>query len=146
MSSGPAAAQPGSVTLTVPFAPTSAGLVRRALQSWMREQGCSSEHIEDARLVATELVGNAVRHARPIDPGHVLVRWHRDRGALVLSISDGGGTSVPQERSVGTRAEGGRGLNIVSALVQRWWVDRELHRNTVHALVPLGALVAAGGR
>jgi anti-sigma regulatory factor (Ser/Thr protein kinase) len=134
------------VTLTLPFAPTSAALVRRSLSAWMREQGCSREHIEDVRLVATELVGNAVRHASPIDPGHVVVGWHLERGDLVLSVSDGGGTSLPQRCSVGAGAVTGRGLNIVSALVQRWWVDREMHRNTVYALVPLGSLADAGRR
>ena len=41
----------------------------------MRRLGAGDEHRDDARLVVSELVGNAVRHARPLADGTMHVAW-----------------------------------------------------------------------
>jgi hypothetical protein len=69
-----------------------------------------------AGLVATELVGNAVRHAgTPIDLVITRTRWH-----LHLAVRD---YAAQRARLVGSNGEnepGGRGLLIVEAFTTSW--------------------------
>jgi serine/threonine-protein kinase RsbW len=127
----------GPVALNLPFSVQSAGAVRRALSSWLVLQTASDAVIHDARLVATELVSNAVRHAAPLSNGTMLVRWHREDDALVISVCDGGGSGDPVLVVADAEAEGGRGLAIVQALSLRWWVQRTHKVHTVHVRLPL---------
>ncbi|RNL81421.1 ATP-binding protein [Nocardioides marmorisolisilvae] len=137
MSSFLAAPLQGPVALNLPFTGQSAGTVRRALTSWLQHQQASEASLNDARLVATELVSNAVRHAAPLANDSMLVRWHREHDDLVLSVCDGGGSSDPVLVVANAQAERGRGLAIVDALSQRWWVQRSHGVHTVHVRLPL---------
>ncbi|MFG2133453.1 SpoIIE family protein phosphatase [Streptomyces sp. NPDC048751] len=65
-------------------------------------------------LVVSELVTNAIRHAR----GPIRLRLIRER-ALVCEVFDGGATT-PHLRHPRTTDEGGRGLLLVSQFTQRW--------------------------
>lgn len=134
-----------AVTMRVPFDPASAGVVRDELRAWLTSHGTDERIVEDARLVVSELVGNALRHANPIDQGVVLVGWRTEAGRLSFEVSDGGGNTLPQQRVPAPDATDGRGLQIVSALAERWWVDTAPHGTTVHAELPLqgsGSLVS----
>ena len=137
MSTFLAAPLQGPVALNLPLAPRSAAAVRRALTSWLEHHHASEVTINDARLIATELVSNAVRHAEPLANDTLLVRWHTEDDDLVLSVCDGGGASDPALVVAGTEAESGRGLAIVDALSQRWWVHRSHGVHTVHVRLPL---------
>ncbi len=61
------------MALDLPFSPESAGVARQQLVEWMRHLGAGDETSDDARLVVSELVGNAVRHARPLADGTMRV-------------------------------------------------------------------------
>ncbi|MCZ4499779.1 MAG: histidine kinase, gyrase and HSP90-like ATPase family protein [Marmoricola sp.] len=137
MSAQLAAPLHGPVTLSLPFAAESAGEVRRALVSWLRHNGSDDERIEDVRLVATELVGNALTHAEPLANGSVLVRWQRNGGQLHLTVCDGGGETEPQARVAAAQDEHGRGLRIVEQLGARWWTERSRRVHAVHVEMPL---------
>jgi serine/threonine-protein kinase RsbW len=134
---GLAAPLHGPVTMSMPFSPESAGRVREALGRWLRSSGLTARTVDDARLVATELVGNAVRHARPLGNGTVLVRWHQEGSALELSVCDGGGTTSPERVEASPDDVSGRGLAIVDALSSTWWVEHSSDVHTVHARLPL---------
>jgi anti-sigma regulatory factor (Ser/Thr protein kinase) len=110
----------------------------------LTRRGFDRSSVDDARLVATELVGNAVRHANPVQPDVMLVRWSADEDHLSLSVSDGGSASVPVQRQPTPDTTQGRGLHIVDALAERWWVEREKGLNTVHASLALAGLRRAG--
>jgi anti-sigma regulatory factor (Ser/Thr protein kinase) len=127
----------GPVTMSMPFSADSAGRVREALASWLHRRGSASRTVDDARLVATELVSNAVRHAQPLGNGTVLVRWHEDGAALELSVCDGGGTTTPAQVDAAPTDVSGRGLAIVDALSSTWWVEHSSQLHTVHAQVAL---------
>jgi len=128
----------GPVSMSIPFAPESAAHVREALASWLDHRGSASEVVDDARLVATELVGNAVRHASPLGNGTVLVRWQEEGSVLAMSVCDGGGVNEPQRVDASPDALGGRGLSIVEALASRWWTERNTDLHTVHVRLPIG--------
>jgi anti-sigma regulatory factor (Ser/Thr protein kinase) len=100
--------------------------------------------LADAVSVAAELVGNAIRHARPLPGDVVRVAWkvrHAAGGAAVdIRVTDGGGHTEPLVRHFDPDATDGRGLAIVAALAARWGVERDGLGQTVWA-----ELVSAGG-
>jgi serine/threonine-protein kinase RsbW len=121
------------ITMSLPFAPTSVSVARQRLQTWMHQLGHSTEAIEDARVVVSELVGNSVRHARPLSNGEILVAWAvADRG-VELSVTDGGSGTRPRNVHAPSSALAGRGMAIVDCLAQDWWAERSGARSTVHA-------------
>ena len=126
------------INVRVPFAASSVSLARRELRAWMRDEGFSRDAIEDGRLIISELVGNAVRHAQPLSDGMILVTWCRDRSGLRVSVTDGGSTSRPRTMSAPASAVSGRGMAIVEALAQDWWSERTRSRSTIHALLATG--------
>jgi anti-sigma regulatory factor (Ser/Thr protein kinase) len=127
----------GPVSLRVPFAATSAGEARHALGVWMAHQGFGDRVVDDAQLVVSELVGNAVRHASPLPNGALLVRWRRSGRLLELSVCDGGGSTAPARVIAAPDQTGGRGLAIVEALSDTWWVERTPAVHAVHARLGL---------
>ena len=125
-------------TMRVPFAAASVGMARSQLRSWMRERGASPAQIDDARVIISELVGNSVRHARPLPDGTLTISWTADRDALSLSVTDGGGTTQPRRVNASSSALAGRGMAIVDSLARTWWVEDTRSRATVHAVLPIG--------
>jgi serine/threonine-protein kinase RsbW len=123
------------VTLRVPFAASSVSLARQNLKSWLSDSGATTDTVEDARIVISELVGNSVRHAQPLSDGSLLVSWcMRDRG-LELSVTDGGGGTRPRKVHAPSSALAGRGMAIVESLCLTWWTDKKHARSTVHAIL-----------
>jgi len=127
----------GPVSMSIPFSAASAGRVRDALESWLDHRGSTPRVVEDARLVATELVGNAVRHASPLSNGTVLVRWQEEDSTLVLSVCDGGGLTEAEQVEAAPYDVDGRGLKIVNALSSKWWVEHTSQLHTVHVRLAL---------
>lgn len=129
--------EPDGVNLKVPFRAPSASLVRHELKDWLQERGFNGEPLDDARVVVSELVGNSVRHAHPLPVNHLSVSWFLDDDDLVISVSDGGAGTVPTPSLADEAAVSGRGLSIVEALVERWWVEDQRGQTTVHVRIPL---------
>jgi serine/threonine-protein kinase RsbW len=123
------------VTVRVPFAASSVAVARQQFKAWMRAAGCSRETIEDGRVVISELVGNAVRHAKPLADGTILITWGRDRRGIRISVTDGGSTSRPRRVEASTSAVSGRGMAIVDALASDWWSEHSRTRSTIHAVI-----------
>jgi serine/threonine-protein kinase RsbW len=103
--------------------------------------------VDDARLVASELVTNAVRHAK-FPPGRdsfaIEVAWSADRSELTIAVSDPDPAlprfaAEPDSAAVLNPAvgagEGGAGLLIVRALTVRWDVDGDENGKTVLAVL-----------
>lgn len=125
------------VALALPFAASSAAIARSQLKQWLVELGQPTDVIEDSRLVISELVGNAVRHARPLSDGTVLVAWNHDDTGLEIAVTDGGAPTDPHTIDAAASDLAGRGLSIVQQLSSRWWLETTRSRSTVHALVHL---------
>lgn len=127
-------------SVLVAAAASSAGVVRRQLTADLLIRGLRTELIEDAALIVTELVANAVRHGAPLPGGGVLVTWSVRSGVLRLQVSEGGpGPTLAKAAIARTpqsladqEAESGRGLAIVGALASSWGI-RTAGRTTVWA-------------
>lgn len=125
------------VTLRVPFAASSVSVARQRLKSWMSESGARREVIDDARVIISELVGNSVRHARPLADGDIVVSWTLTDRGLQISVTDGGSGTRPRKVNASSSALAGRGMAIVETLADSWWTDSTRTKSTVHALLAL---------
>ncbi|MET7622513.1 SpoIIE family protein phosphatase [Streptomyces sp. NPDC005408] len=98
---------------TLPEDPIAAGQardhVRHQLARWQLD-----DLVPTTEMLASELVGNVVRHAK----GPIRLRLLRSR-TLICEVSDGSLTT-PRIRRAADTDEGGRGLQLVAALSQRW--------------------------
>jgi anti-sigma regulatory factor (Ser/Thr protein kinase) len=81
--------------------------------------------LDDATLVASELVTNAVIHSGCAEDEVIEVRVSRNTRALVISVRDPGASGGRAEMVEGDRGGyGGFGLRVVDAVAQRWGAER----------------------
>lgn len=109
----------------LPATPAYVGLARALLKDWLRGHACA----DDAVLLASETVTNAVRHGSPADESGVVrlvVRWLPGR-VYVSVTDDGAGSSVPRMARADADAVSGRGLVLVDAVAARWDTTRMDH-------------------
>ena len=126
-----------STAMTLPFEVASVRRARRQLDADLRDAGVSANGVHDALLVLSELVGNALRHARPLSSGTLRIGWTRHPDRLELAVTDGGGPTHPRTLDLPASALGGRGLAIVDDLSKSWGVHRSDGATTVYAVLPL---------
>ncbi|WP_338684010.1 ATP-binding protein [Streptomyces acidiscabies] len=104
-------------SVTMPRTPESVGeardLVRTALAAW----GLDSL-IDDAALLMSELLANAVLHARGKSVRVTVNRPTDD--SVLLSVVDRAPGQVPYPRTASPEATGGRGLLLVDLAAHHW--------------------------
>jgi len=122
---------------SVRVAPTPASV--RTVRSALREDlSVLPEPVrEDVALIATELLGNALRHARSLPDGQLAVDWGVGESGVEVAVTDGGGASKPVVLDAAPTATGGRGLSIVESVAARWGVEQHGAQTTVWAVVPV---------
>jgi anti-sigma regulatory factor (Ser/Thr protein kinase) len=114
----------------------SAAVVRADLTADLAAHGLSADARNDAALVATELITNAIQHGRPLASDELAVEWLTGREDVLIRVTDGGGSSHPTLMNSGPDDTSGRGLAIVHSLASSWGVDIGTERVTVWARVP----------
>jgi two-component sensor histidine kinase len=80
-----------SITLLLPHATTSVRAARRHLSTDLFGRGISEEVVADAALVLSEIISNALKHARPMESGQIRVAWDVSTTSVAIQVSDGGG-------------------------------------------------------
>ena len=125
------------MALDLPFTAESAAVARQQLLEWMQDLDAREEDRDDARLVVSELVANAIRHARPLADGTMKVTWAAGPTGLDIAVTDGGALTTPERVDAGVSDLAGRGLAIVETLASRWWVESTRSRTTVHAVLSM---------
>ena len=91
------------------------GEARQAITRVLARSGVP-QLIDDAQLLATELVTNAVRHAT----GPITVRAYLTDGFLHIEVCDSSTETPPKRREARPDDEGGRGMELVEKLSSRW--------------------------
>lgn len=84
------------------------------------DYGMDGERAEDAALVASELIGNAIRHGAPPLAYHVEI----DGPDVLVVVQDGDDSPPADGSSSPMSGESGRGLFIVSQLAREWGWQR----------------------
>jgi anti-sigma regulatory factor (Ser/Thr protein kinase) len=123
--------------LLLPFAASSVGVARRRLVSDLIAAEAYDSAVCDVALVITELFSNALRHAVPLPGSQIRVAWRIDGDSVQVSVSDGGGQTVPELGEPTQAATGGRGLRIVEKLSRCWGTSTGDEGTTVWAEVPV---------
>ncbi|WP_435854931.1 SpoIIE family protein phosphatase [Streptomyces massasporeus] len=126
-------------------------LVRAALAEWTGLGLPGAEHLtdrlaDDATLVVSELVTNAVVHAgTDVEMECRLEGDTSDTAALVVEVSDHHPSRAPRGSEPETphdTPEYGRGLRLVGALSEAWGITYRTGRKTVWARLPAGGCAA----
>ncbi len=119
--------QTHNVQLELPSEPSASAAVRYTLDEFPMPGGL----VERARLLASELVTNSVRHvgAGPAAPISVTVDLDDDR--LRVAVDDVGSGDVRMRGLDDRRDGGGYGLFIVDAMADRWGTSPLLHGTRV---------------
>jgi anti-sigma regulatory factor (Ser/Thr protein kinase) len=126
--------------LLLPFAASSVGVARRRLVSDLIAADVYDSAVCDVALVISELFSNALRHAGPLPGAQIRVTWRIEPVSVRVSVSDGGGPTVPELGEPTQGATGGRGLRIVAKLSSRWGTSTGEDGITVWAEVPVRRL------
>lgn len=124
--------------MRVPHATTSAALVRHELSADLALHGIDPDSIAEIVLVASELVGNAVRHTHSVNGTGLAVDWALDDVGVTVQVADPS-SAVPAPRAPGETEAGGRGLHIVEALADDWGVRPTDGGKRVWAHIPVRA-------
>ena len=133
---GAAAAAGAGASVTVPHERTSVRIVRHAMADQLDAAGVGADVRDDAMLVLSELVSNAVMHAAPLPTGQIAVCWEVRDDLLHIEITDGGAGTRPHASVAELSALGGRGLDIVRTVSADWGVTEGEDSVTVWAEVP----------
>jgi anti-sigma regulatory factor (Ser/Thr protein kinase) len=114
-------------------APQASRLARNAITELALDLG-DAQFRFDLRLVASELVKNAVAHSPPGEPITLRVRLYPSRAELIL---ENRGKPL-RLRALRTVTPGrGRGLEIVDALAESWTIDACPDGTRVRVCLPL---------
>jgi anti-sigma regulatory factor (Ser/Thr protein kinase) len=84
-----------------------------------------SGRMRDVRLLVSELVTNAVRHANLADGDVIVLVLDLADDALRVEVHDPGGGFVPTAPSPDPARPSGWGLYLVAELADRWGVDSD---------------------
>ncbi|AYY11447.1 ATP-binding protein [Actinobacteria bacterium YIM 96077] len=118
---------------------SSVPMARHIVADDLRATGIPESVLESVIAVVTELVSNAVLHARPVsltDAGEgVVLRWAVTNRHVLVNVTDGGGPEEPTLKASPIEEPEGRGLAIVDALARDWSVRSEDDQVTVQAVV-----------
>lgn len=93
-------------------------------RDWLRVVGCGphgGDLLEDATLLVSELVTNAVLHGGP----PIVVAIDCDGSGLEVRVRDGS-ARLPVPRLAGADDEDGRGFLLLHALSERWGIEVEV--------------------
>jgi len=110
-------------TIRLPFAPSTPGIARTRLASFLTIQRASNDVIDDALIVISEMIANAVCHGVPGQDGTIEVSWSINGTLLELSVLDGGEGGHLKPVDFDEDSLSGRGLSIINRVADRWWVD-----------------------
>jgi anti-sigma regulatory factor (Ser/Thr protein kinase) len=110
------------IHLELPCEPGSVGRARDAVDQLVDR--VDDRRLGDLRLLVSEVVTNAVRHAGQERSDTIFVDIADASGGRVrVEVSDGGKGFTPKQRDPDLERPGGWGLYLVEELADRWGVE-----------------------
>jgi serine/threonine-protein kinase RsbW len=97
-------------------------MARAIVREAARELGLEGDITWELMLATTEAFANAVEHGAPCDPRGIELRMEVEDGTLEVEIVDCGGCFPEVPRTSKPHGHGGRGLPIISAVVDHFEV------------------------
>jgi anti-sigma regulatory factor (Ser/Thr protein kinase) len=126
-----------AVDVVLPHEVTAVAAARRAFAGYLKRHRVAENARNDAQLVLSEVLSNAIRYAPPLAAGEVRVAWWVDKTGIHLEVTDGRGDTEPKRiTDAHPESIGGRGLAIVDVLSSDWGVRTAEDSRTVYAVVP----------
>jgi anti-sigma regulatory factor (Ser/Thr protein kinase) len=119
-------------------------VARGRIGAELGQAGLSAAAVADAALVTSELLSNAILHARPLPDACIRVSWILSATAVEIIVSDGGSATRPRASRPSLSSIGGRGLGVVEHLCSSWGVRADERGTTVWAVVPASRDGSAG--
>lgn len=137
MSSATLPADVSVMDVVLPHEVSAVADARRRLATYLKRLRVAETARDDAQLVLSELLSNAIRYAPPLPAGEVRAAWWIDKAGIHVEVTDGCGDTEPQRISdAHPESIGGRGLAIVDVLTSSWDVRTTTSHRTVHAIIP----------
>ena len=96
MSNVPAVPLGEKRTVRIQWAPSAAPRIRKELVEDLLAREVSPQVIDEAEIVVSELVANAIRHAKPLSDGAIRIHWKVKNNVVEVEVSDGGGPTAPR--------------------------------------------------
>ena len=135
MASAATQANPRLIALTVPSIPGSVPVARLQVRAALGLRGLG-EYADDAEIITSELVTNAVQHAcaNGTQTIGVTLTQAGSPAAVTVAVSDSS-PHGPIKRDTAAGSEQGRGLQIVEALSAHWGWRQEDGGKAVFAVL-----------
>ena len=115
----------------------SAGQARSFLRAELATLDLDDDVVDTIVLLASELVTNAVLHART----DLIVRYMLHPGCVRIEVLDGN-SRLPSPVAAPLDATSGRGLALVQSLADNWGIERTAGGKTVWIEIPTLAIAA----
>jgi len=103
----------------LPAAPASAPEARALVRDAASELRLDGSTTWDLMLATTEAVANAIEHGKPCDPRGIFIRVEAVDGTFEVEVRDCGGCFPTGSRSAKPDQQGGRGMPIIAAIMDR---------------------------
>ena len=103
----------------LPSAPASATEARALVRDAASELRLDDSTTWELMLATTEAVANAVEHGQPCAPRGIFIRVEALNGTFEVEVRDCGGCYPVQARSAKPEDQGGRGMPIIAAIMDR---------------------------
>ncbi|WP_051812163.1 ATP-binding protein [Kitasatospora sp. MBT63] len=106
-----------------PGVPEAVGCARKLVRDALHRL----PQVDDAELIVSELVTNAILHSRSGAGGVLWVEIRRRRGVIRIAVTDEGAAgSEPSYRSTEEVDDFGRGLAIMAGLADNWGASSDV--------------------
>lgn|GEM_PF-2234967 len=109
--------------IQLPLARSTPSIARTKLAAFLTVNRANARVIDDALIVLSEMIANAVSHGLPDDEGSIEISWSIHHGLLELSVLDAGAGASLKPIDFDEDSLSGRGLSIINRVADRWWVD-----------------------
>lgn len=110
-------------TIRLPFASSTPSIARTKLAGFLTINRAAPGVIDNALIVVSEMIANAVSHGVPTADGTIEISWTITDDLLEISVHDAGQGGSLKPIDFDEDSLSGRGLSIINRVADRWWVD-----------------------